>query len=684
MKYTKPEVLSPVGSPESLEAAVRSGADAVYIGAKQFSARRNADNFDEAQLEKAVQYCHIRGVKVYLALNVMLKQSELESAFATARLADSLGVDGIIVQDLGLASLIHKYLPDIELHASTQMSIHSPAALPLLKEMGFSRVVAAREMSERELREFCEVARALQMEVEVFVHGALCMSVSGQCLLSSVLGARSGNRGLCAGPCRLPFSAQGGTGFDLSLKDLSLYEHIDKLREMGIASLKIEGRMKRPEYIAAATAACRSAVDNGFVDACLSDSLQAVFSRSGFTDGYFTSRRDKQMFGIRTRDDVISAKDSFSLIHELYRAERQSVPINISVQILAGQEISLNVDDGINSVTVIGDIPQSARNKALDEDTVRNNLAKLGGTPYLAKEIKIDLQDGLFVPTAALNAIRREAVQKLDKRRMATAQHRQHTPKYSQANTSHGGKTIIARFSCENQIPKSLENVSGIILPIECDFPDNLPDNIKKIADLPRLIVDEGSLERRLEAIKAKGITTAYCQNLSAVAIARRAGFEVIGAAGLNVCNAESLVVLESFGIKDAVLSAEISLTDAADVNTKLKKGIFAYGRLPLMLLRNCPLKNGRSCDMCDKRGYLEDRMSKRFPVVCRKGYSELLNSTPLYLADRLGEITRLDFILLYFTDESCEDCERIIGEYTNGGAPNGEFTRGLYYKNLI
>ncbi len=684
MKYAKPEVLSPVGSPESLEAAVRSGADAVYIGAKQFSARRNADNFDESQLEAAVQYCHIRGVKVYLTLNVMLKQSELDTAFATARLADSLGVDGIIVQDLGLASLIHKYLPDIELHASTQMSIHSPAALPLLKEMGFCRVVAAREMSERELREFCEAAQRLQMEVEVFVHGALCMSVSGQCLLSSVLGARSGNRGLCAGPCRLPFAAENGTGFDLSLKDLSLYEHIDKLCEMGVASLKIEGRMKRPEYIAAATAACRSAVDNGFVDASLSNLLQAVFSRSGFTDGYFTSRRDREMFGIRTRDDVISAKDAFASIHELYRAERQSVPISISAKIRAGDKLALTISDGINDVTVIGDIPQAAKNKELDADAVRNNLAKLGGTPYLLKEIKIDLQDGLFVSTSALNAIRREAIEKLDKRRMAVSDHCLHTPQYSQPNTTHGGKSIIARFSSADQIPQCLDRVSGVILPIECDFPDNLPDDIRKIADIPRLIADEGALERRLEAIKVKGITAAYCQNLSAVAIAKRAGFEVIGATGLNVCNAESLAVLEHFGIKDTVLSAEISLTDAVDVNARIKKGIFAYGRLPLMLLRNCPLKNGRSCDMCDKRGYLEDRMNKRFPVVCRNGYSELLNSTPLYLADRIDEIAQLDFILLYFTDESCENCEKIIGEYTFGGTPSGDFTRGLYYKNLI
>lgn len=684
MNYIKPEVLSPVGSPESLQAAVRSGADAVYIGAKQFSARRNADNFDESQLKNAVQYCHIQGVKVYLALNVMLKQSELEDAFATAQFAYNCGVDGIIVQDIGLASLIHNYLPDIQLHASTQMSIHSPAALPILKEMGFSRVVVAREMSERELREFCEAAQRLQMEVEVFVHGALCMSVSGQCLLSSVLGARSGNRGLCAGPCRLPFAAEKGTGFDLSLKDLSLYNHIDKLCEMGVASLKIEGRMKRPEYVAAATAACRSAVDKGFVDYSLSDALQAVFSRSGFTDGYFTAKRGREMFGIRTRDDVISAKDVLATIHELYRSERQSVSISIHAKIKQKSPISLTISDGANEITVKGDIPQPAKNKALDEETVIASLKKFGNTPYLPQNIQIDLEQGLFVSASALNTLRREAAEKLDECRMAVTKNSKIIPDFSQASATHGGKKIIARFSSADQIPKNLDNVSAIMLPSECDFPDNLPDNIKLIADLPRFIINEKALKKRLDELKAKGITAAYCQNLSAVSIAKHSGFEIIGATGLNVCNNESLAALEQIGMKASVLSSEISLIDSEKVKTSLKKGIFAYGRLPLMLLRNCPLKNGRSCDKCDKKGCLEDRINKRFPIVCRNGYSELLNSAPLYLADKLNEIKDIDFMLLYFTDETCSECEKIIGEYTFGGTPRGEFTRGLYYKNLI
>ncbi len=683
MSAKKPEILSPVGSPESLQAAVRSGADAVYIGAKQLSARRNAENFNNSDLEDAVRYCHIRGVKVYLALNVMLKQSELSDAFDLAKFADSIGIDGIIVQDLGLASLIHNYLPDIELHASTQMSVHSPAALPFLKKMGFSRVVAAREMSRKALKEFCDRANELCMEVEVFVHGALCMSVSGQCLLSSVLGARSGNRGLCAGPCRLPFKVKGGTGYDLSLKDLSLYEHIGELKAMGVASLKIEGRMKRPEYIAAATAVCRSAVDNGYVDDLLSRYLKGVFSRSGFTDGYFTDNRSTEMFGIRTKDDVICAKDTFADIHGLYRTERQSVPVDINVCICANKPIVLTINDGTYKITVTGDIPQTAKNKAVDCEYVTDALTKLGNTPYYINSCDVALDEGLFVPSSTLNSIRRDAVERLNEARITAVKHRNFAPQYETDDCFHGGNRIVARFSSADQIPSNLKNVDAVILPLECDF-SALPDGVRKIADVPRFITNETSVLKQLAIAKSNGVTTAYCGNLSAVELARKADLEIMGAVGLNVCNSESIRVLNEMGVGELLLSAEISLSDAVKMTSAIPKGIFAYGKMPLMLLRNCPVKNGISCEECQKNGFITDRKNIEFPIMCRAGYSELLNSKPLYLADRLNEIRNIDFMMLYFTDESPDACERIIDEYISGGKPNYEYTRNLYYRNLL
>lgn len=684
MKREKIEVLAPVGAPDSLMAAIRSGADAIYIGAKQFSARRNAENFDLSELKSTIQYCHIAGVKVYMALNIMLKQTELQEAFKTASEAFSCGIDAFIVQDLGLANLLHRYLPAAQLHASTQMTVHSPSALHILKDLGFKRVVAAREMSENELRELCSEAQLLDMETEVFVHGALCMSVSGQCLLSSVLGARSGNRGLCAGPCRLPFASQSGTGYDLSLKDLSLLKHIDKLCNMGVTSLKIEGRMKRPEYVAAATAACRSAVDNGFIEDELYTSLQSVFSRSGFTDGYFIGHRGRDMFGIRTRDDVAASADTFSKLHELYRTERQRVEIDIECDILPEEPISIKAYDGKNTVAVTGEVPQAARSSALDEDAVKQCIEKLGNTPYLLKKIKINLADGLFVPISALNSLRRDVIEKLNKARCQTVSTETKNIEISSSNEVHGGKKIITRYVSHTQLPDNLDGVSAVILPCESDFSAISHSVVTSIAELPRYIINENKLLERLKFLRTQGVQVAYCSNLACIDIAKRAGLAVMGGIGLNIANSESIKVLQESKVSAVTLSAELSLKDIAKIGSAMPKGIFAYGRLPLMLTRNCPIKNGIDCTSCNKRGYLTDRMQKKFPIMCSQGYCEVLNSTPIFLADRLDEIKDIDYLLIYFTDETKEECSVITDKYINGGSAPNEFTRGLYYKKLI
>ncbi len=678
----KPEVLAPVGSPQSLEAAVRSGADAVYIGAKQFSARRNADNFDDNDIKETVRYCHIRGVKVYLALNIMIKQSELQAAFDTALTAYKCGVDAIIISDLGLASLIHKHIPTLPLHASTQMTVHSPAALKFLKNLGFTRVVVSREMSNSELTEFCAAAKKLDIEVEVFVHGALCMSVSGQCLLSSVLGARSGNRGLCAGPCRLPFKASGGTGYDLSLKDLCLYEYINELTAIGVASLKIEGRMKRPEYVSAATAACRQAVDNGFIEPKLFETLQNVFSRSGFTDGYYKGILGRDMFGIRTKDDVIAAGDTYAYLHEFYRAERQSVPIKMQAQILSDKPITLTATDEKNIVTATGDIPQAAKNKALTKDIVCESLTKLGNTPYYCEDISVNLNDALFVAASALNALRREAIEMLNEKRAELDTNECTAPQIETIGILNGKKQFIARFADTEQIPQNLSNIKAVILPYECEIPKL--DDIEIIAELPRYIFNEAAVIKRLKTLCEQGITTAYCGNLSTVALAKRAGFKVMGAIGLNTNNNECIRAYKQMGVDKLMLSAEISLKEIKNISADMPIGVFAYGRLPLMLTRNCPIKNGSNCAECDKKGMLVDRKGIEFPIMCRAGYSELLNSAPLYMGDRLDEIPAVDFLLLYFTNETSNEASEIIGMYNRGTKPIGDYTRNLYYRDLI
>lgn len=682
----KGEILAPVGNREMLIAAVRSGADAVYLGAKDFSARRNAENFSIQELNEIIAYCHIRRVRVYLTLNILIKDIELSSAFSLAQSAYNAGIDGIIVQDLGLAKILHEKIPYLKLHASTQMSVLSPSALPLLKELGFSQVVVAREMSRTELKALCDKARELELTVEAFVHGALCMSVSGQCLLSAFLGSRSGNRGLCAGPCRLPFKVSGGTGYDLSLKDLSLLEYINELYEMGVRSFKIEGRMKRPEYVAAATSACRQALDSGTVETELNNTLRNVFSRSGFTAGYFENKLGRDMFGIRTKEDVLSADTAFPKLHELYRKERGCVPISVKAEILKDTPITLTLTDNENNtVTVEGAIPQTAQNKPLTEENAYKNLCKFGATPYYDVGGGIRVDNGLFVPASDLNELRRKGVEALNEKRSCIDREKSRTD-YTLSQNFRKAKSkpkVYVRFENDRQIPDSLSGVDAIIFPLEGDPEKALSMGIPVIADIPRGITSEAAMLSRLTLFKENGCKKALCGNLAAVKIAQSCDFEIIADSGLNLANSESLNQASLLGVSEAVISCEQPLSDIAKLNTPIPIGIIAYGNIPLMLFRNCPLKNGKTCDKCDKKGVITDRMNTEFPVRCRGGYSELLNSVPIWLADKQSDIVT-DFIVLYFTGETPQRVTEVIFAYKNGSPPTVKHTRGLYYRGTV
>lgn len=687
MNFKDAEILAPVGNFDMLYAAVRSSADAVYLGAKDFSARRNAQNFDLDELAEAIKYCHIRGVKVYLTLNILIKDEEMASAFSLAQKAYNIGIDGIIVQDLGLARVLHEKIPELPLHASTQMSIHTPAALDLLKELGFTQVVVAREMSKTELIPFCKRAKELNITVEVFVHGALCMCVSGGCLMSAFLGSRSGNRGLCAGPCRLPFKAKGGTGYDLSLKDLSLLTYLNELYEIGVRSFKIEGRMKRPEYVAAAVASCKQALLNGQTDQKLEETLKNVFSRSGFTDGYYTNNLGRDMFGIRTKEDVTAADKAFPFLHTLYRNELQSVPISVSATIKKNEPITLTLCDNCgNSVTVSGTLPSLAQNKPITRENVLKNICKFGGTPYISEDSSVCLEDGLFVSAGELNALRREACEKLNLERAKT--NREASQKeYVQDNLTPkkaSKQKLLIRVEDAFQIPDNLNSVDGIIFPLEKDFKPINAEGLDLIVDIPRGITSEENLKRRLSDFKNKGFKFALCGNLSAVKIAKEIGFLIFADAGLNLANSESLKTAEKFGIVKAVISPEETLGNINKLCGNIDKGIIAYGNIPLMFFKNCPLKNGISCKDCDKKGYVTDRLGEKFRIRCRSGYSELLNNRPIWLADKQSDFSTLDFIILYFCDETKDDVESIISAYKNGTVCNSTYTRGLYYRGTI
>ncbi len=684
--FSKGEILSPVGNKEMLEAAVRSGADAVYLGAKDFSARKNAENFSLEELNEAIKYCHIRGVKVYLALNTLIKDGEMQDAFNLAKKVYNLGIDGIIIQDLGLARVLHEKIPNLKLHASTQMSVHSPAALDILKELGFVQVVAAREMSKQDLEIFCKKAQELHITVEVFVHGALCMSMSGQCLLSAFIGSRSGNRGLCAGPCRLPFKVKNGTGYDLSLKDLSLLEHIPELYSMGVRSFKIEGRMKRPEYVAAATAACKQALYDGIVEPQLADTLKSVFSRSGFTDGYYKNQLGKEMFGIRTKDDVLSSDTAFPYLHSLYRGERKSVPVSVKARITKNNPISLTLSDGDNSVTAFGNIPQEAKNRPITYEDVLKNITKFGSTPYYDEGGGVELDDGLFVSAKDLNELRRKACEMLDELRVQTnitPCQEEYTLTKTNSNRTQNHKLYV-RFATAEQIPEDLTGIDGIIFPLEENLDSLSGKNIPLIVDIPRGIISENLITERLKHFKNRGFETALCGNLSAIKLAENCGFKIMADTGLNIANSESLKTVQNLKVESAIISPEEKIKDINSLSSNIEKGIIAYGHIPLMLFKNCPVKNGMDCKQCHKEQYITDRLSTKFPIRCRTGYSELLNSLPIWMFDRKNEYQALDFSVIYFTVEPKERVCEILSAYKINSAPDIKHTRGMYYRGSI
>ena len=397
------EILAPAGGEAQLRAAVLCGADAVYLGLRGFNARAGAENFDENTLPQTVGWCHARGVRVYVTLNTLVTDRELPQWLHSLDAVAAAGVDGVLVQDLGLARIIRQRYPTLPLHASTQMTIHNLAGARLLEEMGFAQVVLARELSKEEIAAICA---GTSMRCEVFVHGALCMSVSGQCYLSSVLGERSGNRGRCAQPCRLDFKSHG-RGYALSLKDLTLTDRLRELEALGVASFKIEGRLKRPEYVAAAVTACRQSLAGEVPDL---ETLRSVFSRSGFTDDYYTARRDLSMFGTRTREDAAAAAAVLGKLSALTRNEVGRLPVDMVLTMAPGEPATLAVTDGTHRVEVAGEVPQTALTRPTDEELARRALEKCGGTPFYLQILTCHIGEGLMLPLSALNRLRAAAL----------------------------------------------------------------------------------------------------------------------------------------------------------------------------------------------------------------------------------------------------------------------------------
>lgn len=671
------EILAPAGNMESLVSALRSGADTVYIGGKKFSARNNALNFSTDEISEALTVCHKYGAKLYLAVNTIIADDEMYDFCKYIKSTAKMGIDGYIVQDLGAVYIIKKAVPDAVLHASTQMSVHTAVGTHMLKELGFARVVPARELSADTLEKICKE----DIETEVFVHGALCMSVSGQCYMSAVMGSRSANRGCCGQACRLPFSAVGVSDRNaLSLKDLSLLNHAEKLMQIGVDSLKIEGRMKRPEYTASASNELKKALDGEIPDIEL---LRDIFSRGGFTDGYFTGKRCN-MFGIREKENVISAKQIFPKIHELYRSERAVHRVDFYAEIKSGKPISIKAVCGDISAQITGEVPDNAKKSPVDYDYIKKQFSKLGDTVFYFGNLTADIDDGLFISAGRLNELRRNIIEKLAENIVD-----KNTPKYTitdyipQKNGRYItviGRTPMRTFCRTAEQAVSANELSEYLVIPEKIITENLLNIIpaKKIIVSPsRFIVDEEKLILRLTELKKLGLNHLLCHTIDTVAIGKKLGFRLHGNFSLNVFNSFSAEYLKNLGLEDFIFSIEATTAQFRTLCTDIPVGAVIYGRLPLMLTRNCPVKNEIGCKNCT--GYIIDRTARKLPVACFGDYVEILNSDILYMTDKIHELSGISFAVVMLYDEDAEQTKAVL----SGIKPDKNITRGLYYRGV-
>ena len=658
-KEELPELLAPAGDFECLVAAVKGGADAIYIGGKMFSARAYAKNFDLDEIKKAVSYCHLHGVKLYVTMNILLFDNELPEALEFARGLYLAGVDALIVADLGLISLLREKLPDFELHASTQMSVNNSVGADFAHGLGCTRVVVARELSGENIREVTEKCRA---EIEVFLHGALCVCHSGQCLFSSMIGGRSGNRGECAQPCRLPYN---NGKYVLSLSDLSLANHISELIDSGVASLKIEGRMKSPDYVYTVTSIYRRLLDEKRNSTKVEDKkLERVFSRGGFTDGYFTGNTFSHMTGVRTDEDkrisMTEEKGDFSF-------ERTRVKAKAKIKLGEPSEMALYGVDIDREVRVFGDAPDVAKNAPLTEEGVKERLAKMGNTflSLSVSDIELELDDGVNLSPSAINKLRREAAERFEFfGRELSVNDTENTDKDDTSGAYHGtlagGRTAIFfnTDTFDGLDENTLAYFDKIFLPLldyseSCDGANGvyIPPVIME-HELPRV-------EKMMQKAKENGAEYALIGNPSHVELARRCSLEPIGDFRLNVINEDAKKVWEKIGISDVVLSPELTSRQARQLSSRA----IVYGRLPLMITERCFMKENFGCDKCGKCA-LTDRKGIKFPMKREFEHRNVIfNSAYTYMGDKTDEIRGLPYHFI-FTTESADEVKRIVRSF--------------------
>lgn len=697
------ELLSPAGTWEALVAAVQSGADAVYIGGVDFSARAGASNFDTEGIISAVKYCHVRGVKVFITLNILIKQSEFEKAVDFAGFLYESGVDGIIIQDLGLAVYIKDVFSDMRLHASTQMSVHSISGAKALEKLGFERVVVARELSAKQI---FEIKQQTNLEIEMFVHGAICQSYSGQCLFSSFLGERSGNRGRCAQPCRLSYTLKNGDktikkGYLLSPKDMCLISHMKEIKNAGIDSLKIEGRLKKPEYVASVTKIYRKYLDEPrTVSKEDMDALFNAFNRSGFTDGYFTEKTGANMMSYNSPSNV--SKEKFDKDIKKYfvgNANLKQIDVYAQCVIKKGERMSMTLKDNDNNEVMVYGAEAAALsdNNGLDYKRVYTQLSKFGSVPFNLKKLSLDYDEGVYVSISDINALRRSACDALIKKREKAERHIQNRafPKYFYETKPNDDKEHINAEVLTYEQAKALIDCGIERLFVPYDVAQKLSGKCKNtniVLKTDSIINNEN--EYIYDLIEDKEV---MCSSLGA-GMRLCASNKVYGDYRLNVYNSYTAYAYLKNGFSRVTLSPELSIKDIEKIDREIvsASNVVVYGHTALMVMKNCVIKSCTGRCMKGEDGFvLCDRMGEEMPLLCRpfSCTNLLLNSKPIYMADKIGDLKKagVKHFMLLFSTESGSECARVYREYLR--AVNGEkvensmginnFTRGHFYRRV-
>ncbi len=690
------ELLAPAGSMEALRAAVQNGANAVYLGCGTFNARQGAKNFTPQMLAEAVKYCHIRGVAVHLTLNTLVSDKETGDVCTLIRQAAGCGVDAFIVQDLGVVQLCRQIAPNVPIHGSTQMSVHSLPGVLLCAAMGMSRVVLSRELGRDEIHYICQNS---PIEIEVFAHGALCMCYSGQCYLSAAIGGRSGNRGRCAQPCRQSYGyGRWDSKYPLSLKDNCLVPYLLELDRMGVASIKLEGRMKRPEYVAAVTGVYREAIDRSVVTPEMMKTLTAAFNRQGFTDGYYTGRTGQRMFGIR-EDKYDNPKWLQSARQTYESTENSLVPVSFHVTFTREGSSLTVTDPNNNRCTARGSVPEPARTAPMTEDMLIQRLSKTGGTPYLCKEVTVDMDDGLTLSAAAINALRRDALNQLTAMRARQERPTLNRPKKvlrvpGQKEAPGLTVQVTTREQITGKLLKMKPQLLYVplhILALDPVFCHELSRKVRVAAVLPRIVHDSemGRLKDDLLLIKKMGIRDVLVGNLGLILPVRELGLQVRGDFGLNLYNSGAVNTVKSLDLQSATLSFEMTLPQIRDVSKPVPCELLIYGRLPLMITENCLIRGKTGNCTCNlSTSKLVDKTGAEFPIIkdgdkCR---SVLLNGKKLNWLDRQEDLSRLGLwaTRLYFTTENVKEVDSILSAYLNPPPFDpGAGTRGLYLRGL-